>query len=64
MALFDSKLHNARTALQDREGKLAEVFDFLENNLHILGATAVEDKLQEDVPKTIESLRVAGIKVS
>jgi len=32
--------------------------------MEILGATAVEDKLQEDVPKTIASLRQAGIKVS
>jgi magnesium-transporting ATPase (P-type) len=39
------------------------VFDFIERDLHVIGSTAVEDKLQEDVPKTIESLRLAGIKV-
>ncbi|XP_071160148.1 phospholipid-transporting ATPase IF-like isoform X4 [Mytilus edulis] len=63
IALFDDKLQEARTSLQNREEKLAEVFDFMENELHVLGATAIEDKLQEDVPKTIESLRMAGIKV-
>ncbi|XP_052104565.1 phospholipid-transporting ATPase IF-like isoform X2 [Mytilus californianus] len=63
IALFDAKLQDARTSLQNREEKLAEVFDFMENELHVLGATAIEDKLQEDVPKTIESLRMAGIKV-
>ncbi|XP_063428807.1 phospholipid-transporting ATPase IF-like isoform X5 [Mytilus trossulus] len=63
IALFDDKLQEARTSLQNREEKLDEVFDFMENELHVLGATAIEDKLQEDVPKTIESLRMAGIKV-
>lgn len=29
----------------------------------LLGATAIEDKLQEGVPEAIESLRQAGIKV-
>lgn len=59
----DEKLRNARTALSDREEKLAEAFDYVENNLHLLGATGVEDKLQEGVPETIEKMRLAGIKV-
>ena len=34
------------------------------NNLCILGATAInEDKLQQGVPKSIESLRTAGVKL-
>ena len=31
--------------------------------MHLLGSTAVEDKLQEGVPQTISALQVAGIKV-
>lgn len=63
ISLFNAKLQEARTSLQNREEKLANVFDFIERDLHVIGSTAVEDKLQEDVPKTIESLRLAGIKV-
>ncbi|XP_068811305.1 phospholipid-transporting ATPase IF isoform X11 [Struthio camelus] len=57
------RLHEARTALQQREEKLADVFSFIERDLELLGATGVEDKLQEKVQETIEALRVAGIKV-
>lgn len=34
-----------------------------ETNFSILGATGVEDKLQEGVEDTISALRLAGIKV-
>ena len=35
----------------------------IENGLHLVGATAVEDKLQDGVPETITALRNAGIQV-
>ncbi|XP_043926244.1 phospholipid-transporting ATPase IF isoform X3 [Protopterus annectens] len=59
----DRRLHGARTALQQREERLAEVFNFIETDLELLGATGVEDRLQEKVLETIEALRVAGIKI-
>ncbi|XP_061097733.1 phospholipid-transporting ATPase IF-like isoform X1 [Conger conger] len=59
----EKRLHRARTALQQREEKLAEVFSFIERDLELLGATGVEDKLQEKVQETIEALRLAGIKI-
>ncbi|XP_036410525.1 probable phospholipid-transporting ATPase IF isoform X1 [Megalops cyprinoides] len=59
----DRRLHQARTALQQREERLAEVFSFVERDLELLGATGVEDRLQEKVQETIEALRLAGIKV-
>ena len=37
--------------------------DELESNLDLVGATAIEDKLQDEVEETIRSLREAGIKV-
>jgi len=43
--------------------QLAEAFNFVESGLTLLGATAVEDKLQDDVPETIHALGKAGIKV-
>ena len=35
----------------------------MERDLHLLGATAIEDRLQDGVPETIADLKVAGIKV-
>ncbi|KAK2497659.1 hypothetical protein MC885_019972 [Smutsia gigantea] len=60
---IDKRLFEARTALQQREEKLADVFQFIEKDLMLLGATAVEDRLQDKVRETIEALRMAGIKI-
>uniref|UniRef100_A0A8C4XVD7 Phospholipid-transporting ATPase n=1 Tax=Falco tinnunculus TaxID=100819 RepID=A0A8C4XVD7_FALTI len=56
-------LQNAKLALQDREKKLAEVYEKIERDFILLGATAVEDRLQEKAADTIEALQKAGIKV-
>uniref|UniRef100_A0A674HWL2 Phospholipid-transporting ATPase n=1 Tax=Terrapene triunguis TaxID=2587831 RepID=A0A674HWL2_9SAUR len=56
-------LQNAKLALHDREKKLAEAYEQIEKDLILLGATAVEDQLQEKAADTIEALQKAGIKV-
>lgn len=53
----------AAAAIQDREEKLEEVADKIEQNLTLLGGTAIEDRLQDGVPGTIELLGKAGIKL-
>lgn len=53
----------AITSLDDREGKVADVSADIEHSLTLLGATAIEDKLQDGVPETIADLKRAGIKV-
>ncbi|XP_064638514.1 phospholipid-transporting ATPase IF-like isoform X2 [Lineus longissimus] len=60
---FNEKLTEAKKTLENREKKLSEIYDEVEQNLHLLGATAVEDRLQDGVPMTIQALRRAGIKV-
>ncbi|XP_068732876.1 LOW QUALITY PROTEIN: phospholipid-transporting ATPase IF-like [Montipora capricornis] len=60
---IDRKLTAAKQAILDREEQLAMVYEEVERDLHVLGATAVEDRLQDGVPETIEALREAGIKV-
>ncbi|XP_069583348.1 phospholipid-transporting ATPase IF isoform X2 [Ranitomeya imitator] len=60
---INQNLHSARTALHQREERLSDVFDLIERDLEVLGATGVEDKLQDKVQETIEALRLAGIKV-
>ncbi len=46
-----------------REGEKAAVRAKLETGMEYLGVTGVEDKLQDNVAKTIEGLKQAGIKV-
>ena len=58
-----SMLREANTLLDDREQKVLDCYKMLETNLNLLGATAIEDTLQQDVPETIALLRKAGLKV-
>ncbi|KAL3581204.1 hypothetical protein D5086_015536 [Populus alba] len=53
----------ASTAVVGRAALLRKVAGNVEKSLTILGASAIEDKLQKGVPEAIESLRTAGIKV-
>lgn len=39
--------HKASTAMQFRERKVEDAANLIENNLTLLGATAIEDKLQD-----------------
>uniref|UniRef100_A0A8C0GQ82 Phospholipid-transporting ATPase n=1 Tax=Chelonoidis abingdonii TaxID=106734 RepID=A0A8C0GQ82_CHEAB len=55
--------HRASTSIQNRALKLEESYELVEKNLQLLGATAIEDKLQDKVPETIETLMKADIKI-
>jgi len=46
-----------------KDEEMAKVADELETEFELLGSTAIEDKLQEDVGNTIYDIRQAGIKV-
>ena len=46
-----------------REKLLMDSYWRIEKKLTLLGATGIEDKLQEGVPNTIANLRLAGIVV-
>ncbi|XP_059080982.1 phospholipid-transporting ATPase ID-like isoform X3 [Tigriopus californicus] len=55
--------HEAAIALDNREEKLDAIYNEIEKDLQLLGATAIEDKLQDGVPETIANLALAGIKL-
>ncbi|OQR85207.1 phospholipid-transporting ATPase, partial [Thraustotheca clavata] len=64
------KYHKACNDMREielrREGEpnaIDKLMEDMEKNLNILGATAIEDKLQDGVPDTIAKLREASIKV-
>ncbi|KAH0713565.1 hypothetical protein KY289_009524 [Solanum tuberosum] len=51
----------ANSSLVDREWRVAEVCQRIEHGFEIIGVAAIEDRLQDAVPETIETLRKAGI---
>ncbi|XP_036403635.1 phospholipid-transporting ATPase 11C isoform X2 [Megalops cyprinoides] len=62
-ARVDAELQEARLALQDREERLMDVYNRVETGMSLIGATAVEDRLQEEAAETMEALQGAGMKV-
>lgn len=56
-----SEFHDARNLLTNREKVVSEVSARLEQHMDYLAVTAVEDKLQDQVPETIKFLREAGV---
>lgn len=62
-ATWAEEYKEAKIALVDRSKKLEQVGEKIEHNFQLLGATAIEDKLQEGVSEAIEKLRRAGIKM-
>ena len=53
----------ASTTINNRQEELDKAAELIEKDLTLLGATAIEDKLQDGVPDTIATLMQAGIKV-
>ncbi|KAI5475468.1 phospholipid-translocating ATPase [Pseudohyphozyma bogoriensis] len=59
-----AKLYDkACAAIDDREEEIERACEMVEKDLNILGATALEDKLQVGVPEAIEQLHKAGLKL-
>ncbi|KAH6691431.1 phospholipid-translocating P-type ATPase [Plectosphaerella plurivora] len=54
---------DASTSIDNRQEKMEAAGELIEENFDLAGATAIEDKLQEGVPDTIEKLHRASIKV-
>ncbi|XP_040570964.1 phospholipid-transporting ATPase IF [Lepeophtheirus salmonis] len=57
------KLKEASISLVNRSEKLKDVYREIEKDLHVLGAVAIEDKLQDGVKETLIRLGQAGIKI-
>ncbi|THU89359.1 calcium transporting ATPase [Dendrothele bispora CBS 962.96] len=53
----------AAATINGRGEALDQAAELIEKDFFLLGATAIEDKLQEGVPDTIHTLQQAGIKV-
>lgn len=53
----------AQVVMGDREAALDRVYEEIEKDLMLIGASAIEDKLQDGVPETIATLAKADIKI-
>ncbi|XP_017111181.1 phospholipid-transporting ATPase ID isoform X7 [Drosophila elegans] len=53
----------AALSMDSREQKLNEIYEEIESDMQLVGVTAIEDKLQDGVPKSIANLQSAGIKI-
>lgn len=62
--IFSDKFSEAKNSVSaDQESLIDEVTEEIERDLILLGATAVEDKLQNGVPECIDKLAQAGVKI-
>ena len=63
-ARWIQKYDEVRLSFSDnKDARLSELYDELEQELTYLGSTAIEDKLQEEVPETIKYLMDANVKI-
>jgi len=58
-----AKYRAAASAVNDRANRLADVAAEIEVNMELVGITAIEDRLQDEVPEVIAELARAGIVV-
>ncbi|KAG2728745.1 hypothetical protein I3760_01G218600 [Carya illinoinensis] len=63
-AAWNNEYQKAKACIgADREERLERLSDTMERELILVGATAVEDKLQKGVPQCIDKLAQAGLKI-
>ncbi|XP_076446469.1 putative phospholipid-transporting ATPase IA isoform X4 [Babylonia areolata] len=55
--------YKASTSIHERDKKIEDSAELIERNLVLMGATAIEDRLQDGVPETIYKLSMADIKL-
>lgn len=60
---FITRCEEAERNLLSREKELQKIYSEFEKELVLVGATCVEDRLQDRVPETIYDLQSAGIKI-
>lgn len=60
---WNTRFKDAMTDENNKKDLMKQRIEEIEKGWDILGATIVEDKLQDSVPETIRDLRMAGIKI-
>lgn len=60
---WNEESNQAKLAICHREEKVAAVDEKIETDMELIGSTAIEDKLQDEVADTIQFAKGGGIKV-
>jgi len=60
---WEARYHEAETSIDGRDEKMERLASEIEDGLELVGASAIEDKLQDGVPDTIAKIQEAGIKL-
>lgn len=60
---WNEEYQAALVTTNNREENVGKVAEKIEQNFILIGSTAIEDKLQDDVSGTIKFMKRAGIKV-
>lgn len=58
-----ARLKEAALDRYNKDEKIDQLYTEMESELTLIGATAIEDKLQDGVPETIAKLTAANIKI-
>lgn len=61
--MWNKEYQNALIQTKGREEKVNQAAELIEQDFDLVGTTAIEDKLQDDVSPTLEFIKAAGIKV-
>ena len=61
--LWNNKYENIKKNPNHKEEEILKLYDEIENNFDLLGSTAIEDQLQDNVNDVIDSCVSIGIKV-
>ena len=61
--VWNEKLEELNKNINHTDEDLYKLYDEIEKDLNVLGATAIEDQLQDDVDKIIKAMKETGMKV-
>jgi len=60
---WSRQYNEAQVSMVDRQAKMDEVSEKIELDFTLIGSTAIEDKLQEEVGEVIQHIKEANVKV-
>jgi magnesium-transporting ATPase (P-type) len=60
---WNKESKQSKLEINNRDEKVAAVDEKIEINLELIGSTAIEDRLQDEVADTIQFMKNTGIKV-
>ena len=59
---WNQQYQEAMKSMSEREAKVEAVAELIEQEFELIGCTAIEDKLQDDVGEVIHDIKEAGVK--